>query len=258
MRFKFFIDADWKVTITSPELGGAWKKERPLRRVPQGAATGRFPLPLENEMPAAGEPHAAMCAGDLKALEKAQQDVVQRRSDTSETYGRYLFDTLVGNDLWQAMVQEVAARPAEAGASVRILELALCWSADQGDLHRLPWELMRRADGYLAAFPDPRVAVTRMVAAPAAAPGAAPKAPPAPLEMPPRVLFVIGSGSNDPMIRPGLEILGLVRDLRSGDRVIFPRVLERASPKRLRAMMASFKPQVVHFICHGDVDTGRG
>jgi hypothetical protein len=256
MRFKFSIDSDWHVTVTSSELGDAWKHERSLRRA--GGATGRFPLPPEQEMPAAGEPHAALCAGDLKALEKAQQDIVQRRSDTSESYGRYLFDTLVGSDLWQVMAEEVAKRPPEPGATVRILELALCWSADQGDLHRLPWELMRRADGFLAAAPEPRVAVTRMIAAPAAVPGAPPKMPPAPLEMPPRVLFVIGSAYTDPAIRPGLEILGLVRDLRSGNRVIFPRVLDGASPKKLRAMMASFRPQVVHFICHGDVDAGRG
>ena len=258
MRFKFAIDADWNVTITSPDLGDAWRKERALRRVPQGAIRGTFPLPPEKEMPAAGEPHATLCAGEIKALDKAQQDIVQRRSETSETYGRYLFDTLVGDDLWQQMALEVAARPPEPGASVRIIELALCWSADQGDLHRLPWELMRRADGFLAAAPDPRIAVTRMVAAPPAGAGEPPKVPPPQLEMPPRVLFVIGTSSTDRAIRPGLEILGLVRDLRSGNRVIFPRVLEAASPKKLRAMMASFRPQVVHFICHGDVDAGQG
>ncbi len=97
-----------------------------------------------------------------------------------------------------------------------------------------------------------------MVAAPAAAPDAAPKGPPEPLEMPPRVLFVIGTSAVDPDIRPGAEVLGLLRDLKSGNRSVFPRVLEGASPRKLRAMMASFRPQVVHFICHGKVDAGKG
>jgi len=258
MRFKFSIDANWNVTVTSPELGDAWQKTRQLRRVPQGATKGTFPLPPDKEVPAAGEAHAPLCAGDLKALERAQQDVVQRRSETSEAFGRYLFDTLIGQDLWSQIVNEVTARPVAAGAKVHVVELALCWNADQGDLHRLPWELMRSPDGFLVASGKPRIAVTRMVAAPPPAPGASPKPPPDQLEMPPRVLFVIGTAATDRAIRPGAEILGLLRDLRSGNRVIFPRVLERASPKRLRAMMASFRPQVVHFICHGDVDSGRG
>ena len=258
MRFKFAIDADWKVTVTSPELGDAWKKERLLRRVPEGSTKGTFPLPPETETPAAGEPHATMCAGDLKALEKAQQDIVQRRSETSEAYGRYLFDTLVGENLWAAMTKEVTAQPPPPDAKPPVVELSLCWNAGQGDLHRLPWEMMRRADGFLVASKTPRIAVTRMVAVPAA-PGAPPKDPPAKLEIPPRVLFVIGTSTTDPAIRPGAEILGLLRGLKDDNkRVVFSRVLERASPKRLRAMMASFRPQVVHFICHGDVDAGQG
>ncbi len=152
MRFKFSIDAAWNVTVTSPELGDAWTQSRALRRVPPGKTTNTFPLPPEQEMPAAGEPHAALCGGDIKALEKAQQDIVQRRSDTSETYGRYLFDTLIGEKLWQVMLKAIDAQPPPApGAKAPAVELALCWSADEGDLHRLPWELMRRADGFLVA-----------------------------------------------------------------------------------------------------------
>ena len=259
MRFKFSIDADWQVTVTSPELGDAWKKTRKLRRVPQGGTKGTFPLPPDNELPAAGEPHASLCAGDLKALEKAQQNIVQRRNDTSEAYGRYLFDTLIGETLWTAMMKDVAGQPLPAGVKVPIVELALCWNADQGDLHRLPWELMRRADGFVAGSRAPRVAVTRMVTARAVAPGDPLKDPLAPLELPPRVLFVIGTSATDSAIRPGAEIVGLLRDLSTdSNRRIFSRVLERATPKRLHEMMASFRPQVVHFICHGDLDDGEG
>src|SRR3954469_3694216 len=110
---------------------------------------------------------------------------------------------------------------------------------------------MHGPTAFLVASRVPRIAITRVVAGTTTVP--------IQLDLPPRALFVIGTAETDPEIRPGAELLGLLRQLKDKSRAIVPRVLERASPKRLRAVMESFKPQIVHFICHGELDSqGRG
>jgi hypothetical protein len=245
MRFTVSVDSNWTVTITPSVPIAGWNVPARALDVAGKRGSGAFPLPPVADRPPDTEPHAAMCKGDLTALKSAQTDIMNRRVATSEAYGRYLFDTLIGITAWNAIVAEAAV------AKARVVELALEWLATDGDLHRLPWELMRAPIAFLVASRVPRVAITRVVAGTAAVPSQ--------LDLPPRVLFVIGTAETDPEIRPGAELLGLLRQLKNQARAVAPRVLERASPKRLREVLESFKPQIVHFICHGELDSkGRG
>ena len=69
-----------------------------------------------------------------------------------------------------------------------------------------------------------------------------------------QVLFVVGSDPADPEIQAGMEYLGLVRRLDHAGISFHSRVLLRASSERVKAAIKSFKPSIVHFICHGDFD----
>jgi hypothetical protein len=164
--------------------------------------------------------------------------------DTIEIFGHYLFDVLLGRELWAEMQQKTEALGA------RHLELALTWPDDLS-LHRLNWELMRSDDGFLAAgTPKLAVAITRLVETDAVK--GAPQ-----LKVPPRVLFVVGTSLADKEIRPGAELHGLLKQARA-TRAMRYRVLERASPKVLRQVVKGFEPDVVHFICHGGIDPDDG
>ncbi len=239
MRFKVEIDKNWHLTITTPGGDPTFNLTRSLEQHSTGS--GDFPAPPVPERSADG-PTAQFLAGTL-SLQAAQDDVLNRRSGSSEAYGRYLFDTLLGTRTWTSVLAAAGTSP--------LIELALCWEENQKDLHRLPWEMMRNSDGYLVASRKPRIAITRMIQGAQAIPSV--------LDLPPRVLFVIGTTESDSTIRPGAEFLALLRQLSSKGRAASPRILEQSSPKKLRELMQRFKPQVVHFICHGDFDsTGRG
>jgi hypothetical protein len=249
MRFVVAVDDDWTVRV-SPDGGEPWP-ERKLRRLP--TARGTFPAPPLEELSAG---HLAACElcrtddGGVDALAGAYRKVTTRTvaGDDVERFGHYLFQTLLGEAAWERVTTAAAA------ASAALVELALTWPAGERDLHRLNWEMMRGPDGFLAAGGARRsVAITRMVPVPADTPA------PERLDLPPRVLFVVGTWLTDPRIRPGAEYLGLLRQLRVQRRGIHARLLQQARPRRVGEVVAEFEPDVVHFICHGGVDnTGRG
>src|SRR4051812_45926988 len=145
MRFTVSVDNNWRVTITPSAPTAGWAV--PARDLAVAGTRGRgaFPLPPVADRPPAIEPHAALCNGDLAALQSAQADIMNRRPATSEAYGRYLFETLIGATAWDAVVTAATA------AGARVAELALEWLAIDGDLHRLPWELMHGPTAFLVA-----------------------------------------------------------------------------------------------------------
>lgn len=248
MRFLVDIDGDWKVTVTAPSKGVAWRRSRQMRRLASGAA-GNFPAPPPEELPAPTADHYELCTGaDTGRLVDAYTKIATRHPLAPVTeFGRYLFDSLLGEPLWR----DIRAATAEEGAGV--IELALCWPAAERELHRLNWEMMRSADRFLATGAgNASVAITRLVADA----GALARQ----LDAPPRVLFVIGTSLTDPRIRPGAEYLGLVRQLKRSGRTIHGRLLENATPRRMREVMARFRPDIVYFVCHGNIDPldGRG
>lgn len=203
-------------------------------------ASGAFPLPPAAEL----EPGDALPSED--ELGQALRAIVTRQlrqGPGAHGFARYLFRTLIGAAWWAAIRDR--AWGAEAA------ELALCWPADLHVMGRLPWELARAGDGFLAELAEPRVAVTRMVAGARAAPRA--------IDHPLRVLFVIGSPATDRDIRPGAEYFGLLRTLHARGHAAQTRVRDRVTPDILEREVASFRPDVVHFVCHGTPDpAGHG
>jgi hypothetical protein len=87
----------------------------------------------------------------------------------------------------------------------------------------------------------------------------------APIEIPLRVLFVIGR-QLDPNLRPGAEYLGIIRQvnatLQNGARQarsvdINLHLLPEATTEDLEAAVRDFNPSVIHFIAHGRVENGE-
>lgn len=246
MRVKFNIETPevrekaWTIVIDG--AGKQWRREM-LRR--DDGNRGLLPFP------ASGTPATGLAAQEPAAVLKAYAAIVGRTPPISTVeYGRYLFDNLLGEEIWKEILDLAEA------ANESLIELALFWEPKDGNLSRLHWEMMFDGSQFLAAGRTRRekkgsldVAVTRVV------PGSVGVAHP--LSACPRVLFAIGTSLTDSSIRPGAEIMGLLRDPEVEDR-ISPMVLENASPKLVEERISRFLPEVVHFICHGKVDAKSG
>lgn len=249
-RFLVSVSRQWTVTVSCGTAGaGTFPGPRYVRRIDDGKS-GFLPGPPEDEPPDQGAPQYKLSAGDVGEIMSVRRRISDRRPDAQiEPFGRYLFDALIGSSTWAA-IRDAAAR---TGATM--IELAL--SCDPGDtyFHRLNWEMMHDGLRFIAAGADVAghrvpVAITRVMAGTSAAPRE--------VGSPPRVLFVIGAALNDPRVSPGAEYLGLLREVRQDRLSVHARLLENATPRRLKATMQRFRPDVVHFVAHGQVDSGRG
>ena len=123
-----------------------------------------------------------------------------------ERFGRYLFATLLGNDLWKLLKDLAGQEP---------IELALQCAETDRAFYRLPWEMMHDEELFLAQQKQPPVSITRRVKTSES--NAADAAPPDPvigersvygqatvnLTLPPRVLFVVGTDLGTDVVRPG-------------------------------------------------------
>jgi CHAT domain len=235
------LNDDWEGTATC-EQAPDWSHKIKLIRLKH--AEGEFPgldVPLHEP----GQDHRNLQGlADVAAI-KELHDLVHSRTATVTqvaTFGHYLFDALLGttppgsDELpWETLEQKAEA------AGVRFLELALCLPLGDS-LQRLNWELMRSDKRFLVAPGKVAVAITRVVDREVEQP--------TPLDVPPRVLFVVGTLLTETQIRPGAELYALLRQARHG-RAMRYRLLERAKPSELRTAIKEFKPQIVHFICHG-------
>ena len=238
-RFTIHVDKNWGVTIDADGAGNDWPLTRQLRTIKGNNLT--FPRPPADDLPAPEADWFPLCEGPVGPVQDAL-DNIKLRSLTGgviERFGRYLFQTLIGSN-WSAMLALANAQ------GVQAIDLALSWDQEVNDLHRLNWEMMHDGNGFLAAMHPPTVAVTRLVSRP--------DQDLTVIELPPRILFVVGSSLSDPDIQPGYEIYSLLHNLKLGGRSVNSRLLERAKPSVLAAVIDSFEPHVVHFICHGGID----
>jgi hypothetical protein len=158
-------------------------------------------------------------------------------------YGRWLFECLLG-EAWDAIQEHPDV------VNDRAVELALCWSADAADLHRLVWEAMHDEKGPLAGHPNGVFAITRLV-------------PAQPRRVRhitgiPSVLFATSVALSDATIRPGAMYMGLLRDLDAAG-FCRARAVAGVSSEQLRADCARWNPDVVHLVAHGVLlEDGRG
>jgi len=243
-------DDGWDVSIVGDDPAQPCAGFR-LRRTPNG-----FPLPATPPKGApdwAGEVHEELCTDtNGKKIDKLYNDVMvsEARAEDVVKLGRYLLSVLFrGQGMELLGPAEARINPGEPLA----VELAV--EPGDAELQRLPWELAHGPSGPLAARTVP-VAFFRTVK------GVSTTGPK--LELPLRVLFVVGNPQDD-MIRPGSEILGLLQRLRmpplgsagtagavqSRGVGLQVRILVEATREALKTEIDDFRPQAVHFICHG-------
>lgn len=250
LRFLLRIDDAWNVTIECPGAADRWEARNvPARQLGiEQIGSTKLPSPVaELHDPTAQHAHAAPSPSTKADLAAAYASILGRTDAQVERYGHYLFDAVIGREAWSHMTQVAEAAKAET------LELAISLPRDAADLHRLNWELMHTGPQFLAArSKELRVAVTRVVDQLVPVGGQERKELDA-LESPPKYLWVIGAAIDDDRIRPGAELMGLLRSIR-GKRWMNSRVLEGATPRTLHAAINEFKPQIVHIICHGYLD----
>ncbi len=210
------------------------------------AAAGRgFPLPPTADVEGVSEPAAALCAAtDVAPLRKAFADLASGSVEggTIPAFGEYLFAVLLGRGLWEEISRF---------AGTEHVELALRWPAGAGELSRLPWEMLRCSKGYLVRQTKPLVAITRVVMPDDGDAGDGGDQTPV---ISPRVLFVVGADMTDKHIRWGTEYLGMLRHLEREEGGLTSKLVVNASPTDIDDAIESFKPSVVHIICHGRID----
>lgn len=248
MRFTIEVDpspgeAGWNVRILAEGTPGSVVAHRTVGKIAHPDDPRRvFPVPPRPEADAIEDPEVrSLCLSDAPdRLWQAYSDLVARdaRRATIQVFGSYLFEVLLGGGTWRAITGLAAGEP---------VELALSWAESEWVLTRLPWEMLRYGDTYLAALQQPQVAISRLIRGANCAQAA--------LQVAPRILFVIGASLTDGQIRAGAEYIELLRHLRDhasdGERGLISEVVLDASPQRLRDAMATFEPSIVHFICHG-------
>jgi hypothetical protein len=264
VRLDIVIDADWAETITCSTDANVkedgtvdlkWEVRRRFKRYVVNVAGDprAFPGPPDEELAAIEGPHKAWCEGrDLAALADTETAIGNRLpSDKRETFGRYLYAVLLGDAVWKRVLEMAVA------AGVGLIELAIRSSGSDPRLQEFNWELLHGPQRFLAAGAQsagmphsPAIAITRKVTSAAELPE--------PMKFPPRLLFVVGTSLTDKDVKPGAEVLGLLEQLERDGTRVQSRVLQRKSPAAIRQAMANFRPDMVHFICHGDIDTRDG
>lgn len=247
IRFLIEVDKNWNVSITCPNSKEWQPFSRKLCRTAnglEGQMKGYFPLPPISDLCEETRCYCALCReGNISELKQVYQNIVNRNNpDPNQVrqFGHYLFHTLIGNEVWNKILQ--------VANGVEMIELSLLLPVSDRDLYALNWEMMYGPKDFLAALNSPQVAITRLVK------GSDWNIHN--IQYPPRVLFVIGT--TDHKIRPGAEILGLLRQLKVKRRSIHSRVLQDASPEKVEQAISKFRPDVVHFICHGGIDSNGG
>jgi hypothetical protein len=240
-------DGELFVVISAPDGTAA---ERPVAWAGDLAAPGghgRRLLVAKGTAAASADP-----AGLVEAVE-------QGRASDSELarYGQALFEAAFGPALWQQLLtaQLAAAPPGEPFLELAIRGLA---TRDQAAMQALRWEALHDGTGLVAAQGSAcatggtvAVGIVRLVPpAPPAHPPAVP-APFQPIRRIPRVLYAVGSRLTDPKVRPGAEFMGIMRHLERDGGSIHPIVVQEATRSSLVRALATFRPDVVHFIGHG-------
>jgi hypothetical protein len=230
MRFLVEVDRQWNVTVTCCDERVDFEYQGAMRVLELGQ-TRRFPAPKDptcdvlNDAPE--DPHA-LCRATPEKVQEVYEQVAIRREPSDKAmivqFGCFLLDSLLGKDAWDSLCEAAKA----VGADV--IELALAWEADDHELHRMNWELMHDGQQFIVEGVGPvDVTVTRVVT------GVDLKV--RELDSTPRLLYAIGARVTDPEIRPGAEFIGLLSELEERGWIVNFRILERATPKRLRRAM---------------------
>ena len=152
--------------------------------------------------------------------------------------GSCLFETIIGKENWTKII----------GLGKNYIDIQLAWEYQDKLLARIPWEIMHDAENRRFLLRDFHnfVTITRLTKSQ--------KKMDVKLEIPLKVLFVVGSDLNDPAIKAGSEYLGLLRFLETKNLTFNSRILLDADYSRVEQQIVSFKPSIIHFVGHGDIN----
>lgn len=232
-------DGGWEVAVQGIAQPGGPRRMQRVGEFPQRLEARPAEDPEKTDLWDQTDPDRIRAAfGRIASGTPARREVA--------LFGRYLFQALLGDDLWQA-VRDAATPAAAAGDG--LIELALSFQGDDPDLHRLPWETLHSGTSFLAAESKALVAITRLVSGPRAQTATRTAAA--------RVLFVVGAALNDPELRPGAEYLGLMRRLEASGLGLSSHLLLQATVESLRDAVLEVRPSIVHVIAHGAFSGGR-
>ncbi len=249
MRFTIDVETlphGWSVRVLDLDgqpmrVPGSQDLILPEPRVLVEVATDTSAYPL----PPIGSPDALPDGITADGLDMEFRNVMNQAAaqDGVQRFGVYLFNTLLGSELWTKIVAAATRRDE--------IELALTWPADS-KMNVLPWDVMHTTGPDAAFLAASGVQMTRRVA------GTGDDARRIThLPSPPKVLVVVASELGDPNIRAGAEYLGLLRALKHVNKVLNTRLLIGATASDVSRAIQSFKPNVVHVIGHGKMSDDR-
>jgi hypothetical protein len=240
-----------KLAITIRTAADGWEIDSMLpggppvtRSIPAGPSG--FPIAPSEEAGDWTDPYKQL-ATDASAVRALRLKILT--GDTSDkalpTLGGYLRAILLG-PIWDRA--QALAAPSEP------IEIEIACDPEDNTMNRLPWEMMMSGERPLGAQDGRVIAVTRLIDGD--------DLDSSTIGLPLRVLFVIGR-QLDPILRPGAEYLGILRQvnatLRDGVREarsvdINLQLLPEATTQALKAAVETFNPAVIHFITHGRWD----
>jgi hypothetical protein len=247
MRFTVTLRATaggWSASIASPELKDWMADSRKLLKGAKG-----YPHPAKEESDHWDDDELCIDVEDKIAPSLHRRIVVGEpdpRNKEVERFGGYLRAVLLGP--WWSKIKEDAP-----GHSI---ELEIDIPADEA-LQDFPWEMMAADDVPMAADPNRRIAITRIIATKDALSLSK-------IEIPLRVLFIVGR-QIDEALQPGAEYLGLLRHFRmpipsskgtSVGAALHTRLLLQARREILADAIDEFCPSVVHIVAHGRLGDG--
>jgi len=203
----------------------------------------RVPVVPPSRRPGGTAEHRALGSGDTAAISAMLGRLASGRTRQNDVrvYGRWLFECLLA-PAWPEIRDYLAVKVAKS------VELALCWSDSQADLHSQAWEAMYYDQTPLVGLPDMLVVVTRVVQSS--------YEPPPTITGVPRVLFATGAALTDDVIRPGAMFMGLLRKF-DADGICVTHAANNVSLSDLEAKCREFKPDVVHLVAHGEMVGGE-
>jgi hypothetical protein len=249
--------AGWDVAFTDPITGAELAPRRTISRCQR--PHDRFPLPLAHQEQDCDKAAHILCLDGTGKTMQLGLDSISRVDVPSghvDIFGGYLFQALVGEN-WPVL--EAAAGPG-AGIDIEIL-------IEKQDvaLRSLPWEMMfakiqppgkpNKRYGPLGAQKARKVSISRMIEP------AQPMVQPAAVQLPLKVLFIVGRQLDD-ALRPGAELIGLLRRVPLPDPAfrtfqtanLHVRYLPEATWDEILNTAAEFRPTVVHIVSHGEMD----
>jgi hypothetical protein len=241
----------WKITYKDPDTGAELAPARTVNRCP--APHDRFPLsPAHDLAVCTAEAHAACTDCTGAAISALYQSINQLDVPVGDIdkYGGYLFHCLLG-DAWA----ELAGRAA-AGEGI---ELEILIQPTDRDFSVLWWEMMFVGKDALAVQQTRKVAITRVI------PTTNPLAQPQPLQLPLKVLFIVGR-EIDNALRPGAELFGILNRVPVPNATythfetvqLHVRLIPNAAWDEIQSTCAAFRPDVVHIVSHGVPDPASG